>query len=69
MSEDLDIIKQYTIKLLYTCPVTKEEITLTNIPGEHEFEISASGGQWPNDTAISTGCCKSCGRYHDSFEL
>jgi rRNA maturation protein Nop10 len=69
MTKDLDVIKKYTLKVTYICPVTGEEITLTSEPDTTEFEVEDNGGQWPSNINISVGKCKSCGRYHDSFEL
>ena len=40
----MDKIKQYTLKLTYTCPVTEEEVILTNEPGNEEFELEGDEG-------------------------
>lgn len=70
MAKDLDVIKKYSLKLSYICPVTGKEMILTSRPGNTEFEVNANGGDWPNDTNISIpDKCKSCGRYHDSFKI
>lgn len=70
MCKDLDVIKQYVLRLLYTCPVTGEEVILNNRSGSEEFEVNATGRDWPDDTNISIpNKCKSCGRYHDNIEL
>ena len=70
MGKDIDVIEDYVLTLTYTCPVTKKEVILNNRPGKNvEFEFASSGRPWPGDVDASVCKCKSCGRYHDSFEL
>lgn len=71
MAKDLDVIKKYTLKLSYICPVTGKEVILTNTPGNEEFELEGneSMARGYYDVSISLRSCISCGRPHDTFKV
>lgn len=63
-------IKEWKLKLVYTCPTTNEQVEME--VNEHNFssseaecELCGSHG----NISLCTFKCPACGKFHDSFDI